>query len=174
MAIHYHSGQPSQSTQHALARQISNEGTGKQSAKIDKTGRRIIGTLWMVSIVAIGALLSPTEANAADQYELRASLKIDDQTVASPRDTISDGSESYVIVQGDEQSVRITYSVQSAGNNLLNARFLIEQDNGDGWRSLMQPAVQAEIGQTASVVYEAAADSDEPNVEFQYQFQRVD
>ena len=137
---------------------------------VDKQSKRVIGFLWMASMVALGVLLSPVEAFASDTYELSGELIVNEQTVAKPQDRIQDGSESYIIVQSADSSIRITYSVQSAGDNLLNARFLIEQDEGEGWELLMQPSVQALLGQPSSVSLESPPDSDEPAATFNFTF----
>ena len=147
---------------------------------VDKQSKRVIGSLWMASMVAIGVLLSPVDAFATDTlgdnraaidtYELIGELIVNEQVVAKPQDQIQDGSESYIIVQRAESSIRLTYSVQSAGDNLLNARFLIEQDEGEGWEPLMQPSVQAVLGQPSSVSLESPSESDEPTVTFHFTF----
>ena len=137
---------------------------------VDKQSKRVIGSLWMTSMVALGVLLSPIDAFANDTYELIGELIVDEQTVAKPQDRIQDGSESYVIVQNADSSIRLTYSVQSAGDNLLNARFLIEQDKGEGWVPLMQPSVQAILGQPSSVSLESPPDNDAPTVTFHFTF----
>lgn len=137
---------------------------------VNKQSKRVIGSFWMTSMVALGVLLSPADAFANDTYELSGELIVNEQTVAKPQDKIQDGSESYIIVQNAESSIRLTYSVQSAGDNLLNARFLIEQDEGEGWKLLMQPSVQAILGQHSSVSLESPPDSDQPDVVFNFTF----
>lgn len=137
---------------------------------LDKQAKRVIGTLWMSSMLALGILLSPVNAYANDSYQFSGEIIIDEQTVAKPKDQIQEGAESYTIVQSDEYLVRLTYQVQSAGDNLLNARFIIEKDAGEGWNLLMQPSVQVVLGQSSSVSYEAPLDSDEHDVTFHFTF----
>lgn len=157
-------GQPKVATSHARAMNANT------ATVVDKNSKRVIGTLWMGCVIALGVLLSPMDAHANDRYQLDGELIVDGHTIAKPQDQIEEGSESYVIVQGAESSVRLTYSVQSGGDNLLNTRFIIEQDSGDGWELLMQPSVQAVIGQPSSVSLEADPESDRQNITFEFTF----
>lgn len=128
----------------------------------------------MAFLMMLGTLLFATNASANNEtYQFSGEIIIDEQTVAKPREQIQAGAESYIIVQSDEHVIRLTYHVQNAGDNLLNARFVIEKDTNEGWELLMQPAVQAVIGQASSVSYEASPDSDEQNVTFNFTFTRV-
>lgn len=132
----------------------------------DGKARGVLAAMWLTSIVALASVLTPGAALAADGYHLSGELSLNGQRIARPNDYAEDGRESYVIVQSDDYTVRLTYTIQSAGDNLVDARFLIELDQDDGWETLMQPAVQAVLGQQASVAFEAPQGSDEPDVEF--------
>lgn len=126
----------------------------------------VLAAMWLTSIVALASVLSPGAAQAADGYHLSGELSVNGQRIARPDDRTEEGRESYVIVQSDDYAVRLTYTIQSAGDNLVDARFLIELDEDGSWETLMQPSVQAVLGQPASVSFEAPEGSDEQDVEF--------
>lgn len=126
----------------------------------------VIAGIWLASIVALASVLTPAPAQAADGYHLSGTISVDGQRIARPDDRVEADSESYVIMQSSEYTVRLTYRIQSAGDNLVDARFLIERQHDDSWQTLMQPSVQAVLGQQSSVSLEAPEDSDEVDVEF--------
>lgn len=137
-----------------------------QAQPLNGQAKGVLAGLWLSSIVALASVLAPASALAADSYHLSGEISIDGQRIARPDDRVEDSRESYVIMQSDEHTVRLTYTIQSAGDNLVDARFLIELDDDGDWQTLIQPSVQAVLGQQASVSYEAAENSNESNVEF--------
>lgn len=137
-----------------------------QPQPIQGKAKGVIAGMWLASIVALASVLAPTVAQAADSYRLTGTISLDGQRIAQPDDRTQEGSESYVIMQSSDYTVRLTYSIQSAGNNLVDARFLIEKQRDESWETLMQPSVQAVLGQQSSVALQAPEDSDEVDVEF--------
>ena len=140
--------------------------SSSQAQPLNGKARGVLAAMWLTSIVALASVLAPGAAQAAEGYHLSGELSVNGQRIARPDDHAEEGRESYVIVQSDEHTVRLTYTIQSAGDNLVDARFLIEMDNDGSWETLMQPSVQAVLGQQASVAFEAPEGSDEYDVEF--------
>lgn len=137
-----------------------------QTQPLNGQAKGVLAGIWLASIVALASALTPSSALAADSYHLSGEISIDGQRIARPDDQVEDSRESYVIMQSDEHTVRLTYTIQSAGENLVDARFLIELDDEGNWQTLIQPSVQAVLGQQASVSYAAPEGSDESNIEF--------
>lgn len=135
---------------------------------VDRKARLLIGVLWMLSMLALGYLLSPITAHSSESqvYEFTGELSVNGETLAKPLDTVEDGRESYILIESEAATIRITYSVQSAGNNIVDARFLIEQATNESWQTLMQPSIQAVLGQQMSVNFAADDDTDIEEISF--------
>lgn len=130
--------------------------------------RHLFALTWLSSVIALALIAMPTPAEAATGYRLQGEVKLDGQIVANPNDSVVEGREAFVIVQSQQATIRLTYQIQSAGDELVNTRFIIEKDQDNGWELLLQPSLQAVLGQPNTVHVEADPDNNQEEIEFNF------
>ncbi|RUO31525.1 hypothetical protein CWE12_00535 [Aliidiomarina sedimenti] len=104
-------------------------------------------------------------------YQFDGRLEIDGHTVARPQQRIRTNEEQYVITQSESYpTIRLTYSISEAGGNLVNARFLIEQEGDSGWKTLMQPSLQAVLGQSQTITVSDNRSDEDDSADISFTF----
>lgn len=108
------------------------------------------------------------------QYELLGELRIDGNSVAKPNQRVEEGLDSYLLIQSrDYGTIRLTINISGQSGNIVNARFLLEQERDSGWEPLMQPLVTTTLGEASSVLLTPPDDSDNADIELSFTITQI-